>query len=379
MCPAFEVDASDTNNFNYLGPDQATFNISYDAQDRALQWGRSLVTTLNSSGHWGRRWVPGGNHSGTVSLRVGQPVAFGFWIKANQACTIRPWLEYSNIQGNYANSSGATLGDQSLTANTWTYVARSANYPNAATGLWRTYGFLSTEAASTGFEFKLGPNMGVVGSGLPEVFSDGNTPGWKWLGTPGHSTSAGYPYTLESIAGKPLHDRSNVTAGTSLSVNVGQDMTIYSVCSDTSPQTTAGFYEGYGPSGRAFRTMFDYTNNTRLHFGRFTANDTVLNVIISPSDSFTAGTNIVASAFKNNTNEIRAFVNNSPITTTAPDANNTYRNINSVVVGTRDNITNADLVTQRLLIYPSFHNTETMRQVQAWLARKYGTAIPDGY
>lgn len=379
MCPAFEVDVTGTNDFHYLGSGQATTNVTYDTSDRSLPLGRSLVTTLTSDGNWGRRWVPGGNYSGKAPVRTGQRLTFGFWIKASQNCSIRPMTEYSDAAGNYVNGSGSSLADEALTANTWTYVTRSTTYPNPSVGIWRTYGFLSVSPATSGLVFKLGPNMGVIGASLPEAFSNGNTPGWKWLGTPGTSTSVGYPYTLESIAGRPLHDRSNVTAGTSLNVNVGQDMTIYSVCSDISPQTTAGFYEGYGPSGRAFRTMFDYTNNTRLHFGRFTTNDTVLNVIISPSDSFTAGTNIVASAFKNNTNEIRAFVNNSPVTTTAPDANNTYRNINSVVVGTRDNMTNADLVTQRLLIYPSFHNTETMRQVQAWLARKYGTAIPSGY
>lgn len=34
-------------------------------------------------------------------------------------------------------------------------------------------------------------------------YSDGNTPGWKWTGTAGRSESVGWPYTLESIAGKP--------------------------------------------------------------------------------------------------------------------------------------------------------------------------------
>lgn len=66
---------------------------------------------------------------------------------------------------------------------------------------------------------------------LPEAYSDGDTPGWIWLGAQGTSQSVGYPYTLKSVAGIDPYLEAYGTEITSRSDAIGptEDRTLFSV------------------------------------------------------------------------------------------------------------------------------------------------------
>ena len=71
-------------------------------------------------------------------------------------------------------------------------------------------------------------------------YSDGDTPGWKWNGAVGTSTSMGWPYTLESIAGKP--DMIHQTPGqTSYARPQGEPITLFAAYEIRQTVSSGGF------------------------------------------------------------------------------------------------------------------------------------------
>lgn len=71
-------------------------------------------------------------------------------------------------------------------------------------------------------------------------FSDGNTPGWQWTGTPGQSQSIGWPYTLESIAGKP--DAIQLASGSTTYMRPeGEPISLFAAYEIRQVQTSGGF------------------------------------------------------------------------------------------------------------------------------------------
>lgn len=379
-CPAWVSD-NNAASFTTLGGGLAGYTQAYDTADRAVSYGRTLVTTLTSAGNWGRRWSPGSvntNGGKAPHLRMGQKVSFGFWIKASQAANITLCIEYSDSSHNYAGGlNGSTIA---LNPGVWTLIKADMACNTLASVYFRTFGFL-TQSAPTGFEFKLGPSIAVIDSEAPLEYADGDTPGWKWLATPHESASVGYAYTLESIAGKPLNDLKDVTPGTQIAIAAGTNITIYQVCSDATPTGTQGIFEGYDNAGlRVMRSMFDYNAGTHIIAELSNATDAYPLSLGGASEPWlTQGKNIAASSWAYQNGAFSFLMNGGNFLQRPHNSSKVYRGLATLKVGTRDNTANADLITDRFLVYGSVHGEQTMRQVQAWLARKYNAPIPTGY
>lgn len=119
-------------------------------------------------------------------------------------------FELNSDAGRYhVLSDQATTSKQRL-VRTWTSPADL--------GTTRYIWFYVEGPMEIGDQFAIHRVMLVEGNYTGE-YSDGNTPGWKWQGAQYASTSVGWPYTLESIVGKPVAELKG-TAVESIPVNV---------------------------------------------------------------------------------------------------------------------------------------------------------------
>ena len=127
-------------------------------------------------------------------------------MKASTSLTITPYWE--NTDGTaYVGGSG---GSAFTIGTTWTWVTGSLTVTVGHNSIGKTaLGFGAYNGGvAEGITIWWNGLFVAVNQSLPPTYCDGDTPGWRWLGTSGLSQSTGYPYTLESIAGQPLDTNS---------------------------------------------------------------------------------------------------------------------------------------------------------------------------
>lgn len=115
--------------------------------------------------------------------------------------------------------SGGVNGNSPLAAGQWTTL-RSRIVVPAGVNFVDVFPYINSApngAAiwAAGDTLDMGDFMLVEGVYLGD-YCDGAMPGWRWLGTAGLSQSIGWPYTLESLAGKPRWDAEFPALGTLL-------------------------------------------------------------------------------------------------------------------------------------------------------------------
>ena len=203
-----------------------------------------------------------------------------------------------------------------------------------------------------GDQFAIHRVMLVEGNYTGE-YSDGDTPGWKWTGAPYASISVGWPYTLESIAGKPVAEIKGgaVEAHPVNNIDVRRcsiyQYTLFDIPTNAraSLNKTPGGLELVG-AGRTsggsnyFNLMRNTTSNsivqTWSHLGAS------ITGISGRDDGYLAYSSIDGFAFRG-------------LTPTA-DLGTEFASNNSAV---------------RALIFDRSHSQTTMEQVAAWLNNKY--------
>lgn len=166
-------------------------------------------------------WTTSGKCYRTTYTNVGQgnghtDLRPGAWAKENTRYTF-VYKRRSSVAGNlsapwvYPSAGTSVVARHTTTA---TYL--QAGEVDVA---WITVDFISGwnpgwqiyfrhNAFTNGQYLEIGDVVMYEGDYNPALcnYFDGNTPGWRWSGTPYASTSIGHPYTLESIAGKPQYD-----------------------------------------------------------------------------------------------------------------------------------------------------------------------------
>jgi hypothetical protein len=227
--------------------------------------------------------------------------------------------------------------------------------------------------------------MLTEGPGVP-VYADGDTPGWRWTGTTRNSISVGYPYTLESIAGKPVYFAENVVASTTYvkDLTPGGPYTV-AACQQV-PGTTnspglwliseqasnqARRLLAAGAGTPVFRMDPFRTDGSLGAQSTSSANPTVKHVSVTrvragtqPMDMMLNGGNLLSPTFPDTGVAFR------PMTITPV----------RFAVGTRDGLVQSEApTTYGIAVWEADLNVETMKRVSAWFARKYDTPIPAGY
>ena len=211
-------------------------------------------------------------------------------------------------------------------------------------------------------------------------YSDGTYPGWQWAGTATNSESVGYPYTLESIAGKPLYFAENIaqSAASVASVPSG-DFTVASVqIGDSTARTnSAALWDVESSLGtQRGRRMLTLSSGYRSDTGKadgtgivarsYTIDTTVTHTLVGRAHD--AGTDWVLDGV------VQSVENQTgaQLISTAPNL--------SLYIGTRDGGVSVGVITTYgIAVWPKRLNDETSKRVAAWFARKYGTTIPSGY
>lgn len=227
----------------------------------------------------------------------------------------------------------------------------------------------------------------------PQVYMDGDTPNWHWLGTPGQSESVGYPYTLESIAGAPMADLAGDGVQGAISGSALSGFTVYTVY-DVSA-VNVNYHSIFALSQNPLGQAPDW-NNGALSYARRGGGDG------------TTGHIRVGTSAGNNQLGISSLPGGSTIATdtftigrhigvvTAPDglASVTFMSDTSVPVtrsinagtgivrgylwakGSINDLGSPSSIQKavRTLYYPVNHDTKTRGKIVAWLSWAYGTS-----
>lgn len=216
-------------------------------------------------------------------------------------------------------------------------------------------------------------------------YADGGTPGWRWTGTAGASESVGYPYTLESIAGRPL--AVNTATGTSVAVPdlpPLQGRTLYAVYDVA--DTTANYISlallsdtsgaGSLPTVGGARLQLQASGVEGVGSRVDTANGSV-NASLSRNGfglrAVGRHTASLALADGMTKQTFRGDGVGAASGTLTPGGGLAFSPGGSrlaVTVGAG---------MQAAYVFDREHDEQTARRVMAWLARQYGATIPAGY
>lgn len=219
-----------------------------------------------------------------------------------------------------------------------------------------------------------------MASTVPD-YADPTYPGWAWAssGVANRTESAGYPYTLASIAGQPR--AVNTTQGTAVS---------------------AGTIDPFG--GRVLYTVYDVVNVGSAYTGTVSmlgnsdmvtssGSITARTVTAAPGNLDSAvrplggtayfrqvtgralGRHVSTISVDNGLNQLAHMVDGTNVSTTMTDIGtglmpSPYLTLASL---------NTDISPVAVYAYAAEHSSETRKRVSAWLARQYGAPIPAGY
>jgi hypothetical protein len=196
--------------FTGVGANQATYTVDYVTDDLPVRHSpgtRTRVEVLTSAGAYGRRWAWGVPDALSMEpLRKGDTLRWAFWMKPSVEVTIQNYVECNGPNGEFMGSGAQAVPNlTTVPAGKWTRVSASLTVVTTESTYMRTLGFLSQSSTPgvAGMEIRYGPWICTVNQPLPDYHADGDTPGWRWTGPDGFSASVGYPYTLESITGRP--------------------------------------------------------------------------------------------------------------------------------------------------------------------------------
>ncbi|WP_206542998.1 hypothetical protein [Microbacterium testaceum] len=392
--PALQV--SDVN----IGPLGASTPVTTAFSSSFLPAPAGAVTyTSTADGAMGRRW------NQNNPLTVGDVVRFAFWITTSVSTSISPYIEYTGPRATYAGG-GFAAGTITVPANVRTRITGMAVAPKPASVdlvALRTTGFISS-AETAGASIKLEAHMVTINQPLPEVHCDGNTPGWKLLGTVGLSPAIGWPYTLDSVAGKPMASIEGDGVQAAISGQPFDPFSVYWVYDAYAP--AAEWTEPFGVLGNANAAAWPtmWANQGALSFGRRNLSDYTyahsrLGTGPSPLDNrngisptrmnetraWEVGCHVVARAmtFPGGTDASLLTMIDGKIDHVMTYAGGAGIGIAPALIRARTPSASANLPTPvntnalaiRGLFYAANHDRTTRLAVARWLANRYGTPL----
>jgi len=315
-----------------------------------------VVVTSENWGYW----------NGVSDLKLprnGTSCALSVWVNPDSTQTLA-LIDY----GSHGSQGSAV----SCPAGTWTRLTLIKSWSPATSTIFISVRTPSRTMISS--PFYLDGMMVQVGATSVGEYSDGSTPGWRWTGTANASESVGYPYTLESIAGKSLAWRENttgsVTPGTfDLPAIQGNGVSIYVVQNMPAAPPLRGVqyhdaasldsltiehFDGANPGRSTAARSRGGTNNWR------TANNSL---------AVTGGRSYAAATVAADGNIATIHTREGSSASASPVGDGVPRPCR--------------LTTPNPVIYAGAfkgeHNRETILRIMAWLARKYGAPVPSGY
>lgn len=151
-------------------------------------------------------------------------------VVAGQTYTIAAWVYSPKALANVtfetqtldaSNAGGFASGTAFSVVAGWQFVRSIYTIPAGRTTIAQCQLLTPNNVVAAGETYMMARAMIVPGAYLGD-YCDGSTPGWKWLGAAGASESVGWPYTLESVAGRPRWDAEFPPLGTYLPGTFGE-------------------------------------------------------------------------------------------------------------------------------------------------------------
>jgi hypothetical protein len=288
----------------------------------------------------------------------------------------------ATLQPLYAGIVPRDVGGAGLSATNGTQVT-----PRAL-GEWtilRASGVMPTNTAflqlqarantfATGDTFEVDEAMVTEGNYLGDL-SDGNTPGWKWLGTANASESRGYQYTLSSVVGglKPALSLGSTPPSGSTTypfVLPTSSFTVYSVQKDTAFVGADGFWQTNNPTQRTARLVAF-------------SNGGIASMLAAPANAGVIGSGAGINPPAINVPHVYTVRLNNTVEriTTNLDGTGTVNSdvgppptdaiTDRIYVGSRDN-TAAAIVTDALYVYPNVHTDAQVVAISRFLGNRHG-------
>lgn len=219
----------------------------------------------------------------------------------------------------------------------------------------------------------------AVMAGSEAPYADGTYPEWIWTGAANNSTSTGFPYTLESIAGTPLASITTPnTSSSSLGLGTHEGRTLYTVFDVIDIQSNLPSYATIGnllsPSiGRiGIRATGTGTANLEARFQPLDGTP-----YFAPRTGVrTPGRHVAAATLAEGLTSMSFTLDNLSTFTNSSILAGSGQDIDARLwLG---NVTASDRPVIALA-YRGEHDDATRKRVMAWLARQYGATIPTGY
>lgn len=321
-------------------------------------------------------------------LQAGVRVDWSFWVYCLQPITLNPYWERSGPT--YTGGMGGT--GIAVPANQWTRItgtltptdAQAASGANTGVG----FGFLQ-QGNGAGTTIYVAECVIVRGQPLPSAYVSGDTPGWRWTGTAGASESVGYPYTLESIAGRPAYFAENVPASTSVvfsTTRIGAPLTIFAAQQVPGTASSPGLWDlrqGASDPTRRLLAVTSSVSRFRADVYREDGSASGLYPFASASINPTVK-HVTASRLYPGSALFDLFHNGAKGVVTFPPTASPFRSLSAIPlslrVGSRDNLLQTDVpITYGIALYERELTDNEINRVTAWLARRYGTPIPAGF
>lgn len=305
----------------------------------------------------------------TTNLQLGDVIRWSFWVRSTAPVSFSTYWEQVSGSGGYQGGLAATY---SLQQDTWTKVTGSLTVASATHQSMTTIGCGGYSGAfPDGAACYWNGFMVTINQPLPADYHDGSLPGWRWTGTAGASESVGYPYTLESIAGKPLlFVESYASSINNVPLNIVGPYTIATVAKLTAPGGADGLWETQ-PS-----------RNRRLIGGPTSVSAGGDNGAAGVSSrTYNLDTSTLHSYIHRNTDTNLDLVLDGVVQTpSAPTPLVPLTNPTTAVrIGSRDGSAFPSVTTAALAVWPGYLSDETSKRVAAWLGRRYGAPVPAGY
>lgn len=299
---------------------------------------------------------------------------FSLWVMSSVAQSVKIAVGWRTEAGQGVGSQSSS-GAFTLTAGVYTRISHAAIPPATATRIVLEVNNAVTGGVAwpTGAKLTSGRVMITEGPTLYE-YSDGTTPGWKWLGTAGQSQSVGWPYKLETIAGAPLLMAVGAVADQSASgVAAFQGRTLYTVY-----DTSSDFSASYGTISRLGGTQLSEgrmsirtgaANSSSMSSRWDTLNGTSNSGYSAPSTR-NAGRHIgVISITDDMTQPYTRYDNGNYVT---PGAILPGDGMPQFRLGTSFTSAYSNVFS---IAFPKWHDAATVDRIMRWLANKYGVPL----
>lgn len=366
------LNPSAENDITYWGRNQSQQVVMTDGGAPGCGQAYCRQTTTLT----GDTTIQAGGFVNSIPLQPGQIYTFSAWVRSNVAMPLRISLEIYDISHTRLSNFRAPV--VTLVPNVWTRLSytTSAVDATAVTGTCTCY--------SSGYAWGSGDYLDVDGVMVTPgtalyPYADGDTPGWKWTGAAGASTSVGYPYTLEAIAGVPAWS-STVPSGYP---NVAPPpdpfsaRTLYVVMDvlTTADSWSAALMAASSTvSLGSLRFQTSAPGDPKMGFRLDTPGGSTN---VSPglmSGVRTVGRHVGMVQVNSGITTMRGTYDGNAILSTAAIPGNGLAGGDMLMTGSAGNelpVFGAQ--------YFAYHDDVTAFRIMAWLARQYGAPIPAGY